>query len=93
MPYDPYPYTWNAERIRLTLDPWSGLSHPAVDPWGGKSQWTYCGHTLFHCGTSVALQQPTGVSYFPLDRIESIEVLKRGRWWQVPIARHRRRIA
>lgn len=88
--FDPYPYTWNAEAIRIEITPWAGMAHPVLDPWGGGGQVTFEGVALYHCGDFVALQQLTCARGFHLKSLVKIQMLKRGQWWDIPLAGRRR---
>lgn len=88
--FDPYPYTWNAEAIRIEITPWEGMTHPVLDPWGGKGQVLFEGSALYQCGNFVALQQPGSAKGFPFGSLVKVQMFKRGRWWEIPVVGARR---
>lgn len=72
---DYYPYTWNADEIEILSDIRFGVRD--VGP--------YRGVHLLHYGDMVWLQRRTDALGFPLGRVQGIRMLKRGRWWDLPV--------
>ena len=75
-PIDPlviYPYTWEAERIRLTITPYGMRTENEFEGAG----------LLLHPGRYLVLVRETYAMGFPLPTVATIEMLKRGRWWQL----------
>lgn len=75
-PSDPhilYPYTWQADRIRLTTTPYGTRTESRFEGTG----------LVLHPGRYLVLEREADALGFPLPVIRSIEMLKRGRWWKL----------
>ena len=77
---NPYPYTWGADLVEIE-----------IEPYGERTQSTYLGTAVFLVSTAnpfVVLETDGSAEGFPAPVVKKIMMLKRGRWWVVPLARN-----